>query len=414
MRKNKGFTLIELLAVIVVLGLISAITVPNVIKSSKDSKKKSYEVSVNNLVKSLNSMVADKKATLTPFSGCSYDFGIGDNTCTDLDFSGQLPDGGSLYVDDNGNVNGSVGYNDYVFEVRNNREYEMKSGVEFTFDYTGFEQVFPIFTSGNYKLETWGAQGGNGGLSNYGIGGYGGYSIGIINLSIDNNLYINVGGQGSLECVGSPSGYCLGGYNGGGNSIYQSADLGGVWGSGGGATHIGLRSGLLYSLENYKDQILIVSGGGGGAYSNYDAGSAGGYVGSSGYSRSGYTQSTGGTQVSGGTGYANGLFGKAFEYTYTGGNFSGGGGGFYGGSSARATSSAGGSGYIGNSLLSNKVMYCYDCDESDQGSTLTISTTGDSELKDIVSCPDGYSEIPVSKCAKAGNGYVKITYLGID
>ena len=61
----------------------------------------------------------------------------------------------------------------------------------------------------------------------------------------------------------------------------------------------------------------------------------------------------------------------------------------------------GGSGYIGNTLLTNKVMYCYDCEESSEESTKTISTT----------CSE---ETPTSYCAKKGNGYARITLVSID
>lgn len=46
-----------------------------------------------------------------------------------------------------------------------------------------------------------------------------------------------------------------------------------------------------------------------------------------------------------------------------------------------------GSGYIGNSQLTNKTMYCYNCEESTEESTKTISTIN-------------VSETPISKYAK--------------
>ena len=63
----------------------------------------------------------------------------------------------------------------------------------FNFDYTGSEQTFTAPVSGAYKLETWGAQG-DGWWD--GIGGDGGYSVGIIKLIAGKKLYIGVGGQG--------------------------------------------------------------------------------------------------------------------------------------------------------------------------------------------------------------------------
>lgn len=57
------------------------------------------------------------------------------------------------------------------------------------------------------------------------------------------------------------------GYNNGGSNTKSTIYSGYVKmpGSGGGATHIATRSGLLYTLENYKSDVLIVAGGGGGS-----------------------------------------------------------------------------------------------------------------------------------------------------
>ena len=57
------------------------------------------------------------------------------------------------------------------------------------------------------------------------------------------------------------------------------------------------------------------------------------------------------------------------------------------------------SGYIGNSLLTDKVMYCYNCTESGSFFTKTILTTN-------------VSEDPISGYAKKEDGYAKVTYIG--
>ena len=59
------------------------------------------------------------------------------------------------------------------------------------FAYTGSEQTFTALETGYYKLEAWGAQGG--GQGNF-LGGYGGYSVGMVFLTKGQKLYINVGG----------------------------------------------------------------------------------------------------------------------------------------------------------------------------------------------------------------------------
>ena len=131
MNNKKGFTLVEVLAVIVVLGLIGAIIIPKVVSTINNSKEKSYNISVNNLVKALNGISADKRANLISFEGCNIDFDNDVNTCTDLDFSGELPTSGSITVDSNGNVNGSVVYGNNSFLIDNNNVQNVSLPVEY-------------------------------------------------------------------------------------------------------------------------------------------------------------------------------------------------------------------------------------------------------------------------------------------
>ena len=284
----------------------------------------------------------------------------------------------------------------------------------FNFDYTGAEQTFVAPVLGTYKLETWGAQGGD--ANEKFTGGYGGYSSGTIYLQNNKNIYINVGSVGN-NCLSDTE--CVGGYNGGGSAkAYTGIDS--VAAGGGGATHIATKSGLLNSLEIYKNNILIVSSaGGGGHYTNNTnggiGGAGGGFTGNNPpfvlpdnkvASDSG-RMSNGATQFNFACNSMKtdcGSFGKGGNSStqqYHAGAGSGGGAGYYGGSGANIGPGAGGSGYIGNSLLTNKVMYCYNCEESNEESTKTISTT----------CNE---ETPTSYCAKKGNGYARITLVSID
>ncbi len=277
-----------------------------------------------------------------------------------------------------------------------------------TFDYTGSEQTYTVKLDGKYKLEVWGAQGGSYNSEYY--GGYGGYSVGTIELKKNQMIYVYVGGQGTI--LNDNSDYIPGGFNGGGRGANKDANV--ISTSGGGATHVATRSGLLSSLEGYKDNILIVSAGGGGTsyqsgtYSGV-GGSGGGYVGSDGTNTmTDYKPGAGGTQSSGGNsggGVANnqergtsGSFGQGGNGNYYSG---GGGAGLYGGGASNQSGAGGGSSYIGNSLLSDKSMYYYcssSCNTSTATSTKTVSTT----------CVD---ETAKKNCAKLGNGYVKITYV---
>ncbi len=268
-----------------------------------------------------------------------------------------------------------------------------EEGQEWLFDYTGSEQEFVVPCDGDYELEVWGAAGGSE-TSTY-HGGYGGYSNGLINMSKNSIFYINVGGAGGSYVY---SGTALGGYNGGGSAYGQiyNGEKSYVTG-GGGATHIALTSGTLSSLSSNIEHVLMVAGGGGGSSWWADSsdtwtgvgGSGGGFIGGTASSATSYAGGRGGTQSSGFS------FGKGGGNVY---NASGGGGGLYGGLIGVWSASGGGSGYIGNPVLTNKSMYCYNCTESDEESTKTISTT----------C---VSTTPTPNCAKKGNGYAKITYI---
>ena len=304
-------------------------------------------------------------------------------------------------------INGTLEY-----EITNDStEYDTESYLEcdidntWDFDYTGGEQTFTVPTTGTYKLETWGAQGGS--INETYYGGYGAYSFGNIKISQNDKLYINIGGQGSDYSLDklAPGGYNGGGYGGVPNTTYSDRQ-GGC--GGGGATHIAITSGFLSSFENKKEGILIVAGGGGGGASVDVMGSdGGGYKGNDG----GYSSlfptyhGTGGTQTIGGFDFTinsnYGTFGQGSGFSDNvkyGGN--GGGGGFYGGGGTNRGHSGGGggSGYIGNSLLTEKSMYCYKCAESNETSTKTISTT----------CTRA---TPTANCAKQGNGYARITLI---
>ena len=309
---------------------------------------------------------------------------------------------------------------------------------EFEFNYSGKEQYFTVPKTGTYQLETWGAQGGAYTTNDVGRGGYGGYSVGEISLSQGSKLYVNTGGQGKTCTWGSN--YCntSGGYNGGGNAYSKNQYNSG----GGGATHIATVSGELKNLSSYKDtggtnisnEILIVAaGGGGGGYALVGdssgpietasaigtGGEGGGYKGTTGidhhypngYYGSGATQLIGGCPHAGNnstpfsTTIGIGQFGQGGQYNaliQCCGNSGGGAGWYGGGASTRGHGGAGGgSGYL-NTNLTNKKMIVYSTDS-------TYESTNVSDKTEISTC---VNTSPISNCAKASNGYAKITYLG--
>ena len=294
-------------------------------------------------------------------------------------------------------------------------------GYSKNFDYTKSVQEFVAPRDGIYKLEVWGAQGGNS-LDNGVLSSnkyYAGYSKSNIKLNKNDKLYVTVGGRGE---DGKLNNIAKGGFNGGGNGTWDHNDDEAGAG-GGGATSIQnslLGDGQLKNYENNKSSVLIVAGGSAGNgmtvhsdyFSKYKFSYGGGFIGGvGGTTKAGnsndYTIFNAATQDNG---YTFGLGQSTDDIT---GNYNqeapGAGGGWYGGLALTNTVAAtlpysyagGGSGYIGNSLLTNKAMYCYNCEESNEESTKTISTT----------CT---SETPTENCAKKGNGYARITLISVD
>lgn len=284
-----------------------------------------------------------------------------------------------------------------------------------TFEYIGMGQSYTVPISGEYLLEVWGAQGGyavgkpnaNRTPENQPIsqarGGLGGYTKGKIRLEANQVLYVFVGGQGN-NYIGSTTSPITGGFNGGGSSMGCNTEGGG--GGGGGATHISTQNSVLESCSLSK--VLIVSGGGGGAWGCYayswsytrglsEGGQGGGkeggragYGGSMGYTTdytksniynngksesAAYNYATGGTQTEGGTqGCASGSnsdyktaspakFGKGADSAKAGSHSGGGGGsGLYGGGAGASgtndlgTGGGGGSSYISVSMYDTEIL----------------------------------------------------------
>ncbi len=219
------------------------------------------------------------------------------------------------------------------------------------FNYTGTVQSYTADAEGDYTLQVWGAEGSatSAGMAQTGKGGY---ATGRVHLKAGAVIYICVGGSG--------------GYNGGGAAGRNA--YGGCAGTGGGATHIASRTGVLNSLESYKNSVYIVAGGGGGAAgANATSGAGGGSSGGEGISPwpEGERTATGGTQTSGGTcvwgrecngGFGYGGAGLSYDpdkSTWAMADNGGGGGGWYGGAGGDANwksygcGGGGGSGYIG-------------------------------------------------------------------
>ncbi|MDR0603756.1 MAG: T9SS type A sorting domain-containing protein [Bacteroidales bacterium] len=259
--------------------------------------------------------------------------------------------------------------------------------------YTGSEQT-AMLQAGTYKIESWGANGGASGGVGAASGGAGGYSVGTITLTAPTPVYINVGGAGLSRTTTTTvtTGRVPGGYNGGGASGFGTS-VTQIVGSGGGATHIAKRTGLLSALSATAAQadIIIVAGGGGGAGGtttpfdgityNHSGGAGGGVTGEAGGSTvadvrkggGGGTQTAGGAAGTGftGTGTATTATAGAFGAGGTGGGSTdhpwiagGGGGGRYGGGGGclGGAGGGGGSGYVNTQLTDPLTAQISDAD----------------------------------------------------
>lgn len=427
MKNNKGFTIVELLAVVVILGLLSVFAITNVLPQVRKGEEKTFANDATVISQGAINKYSEERLNKS-FEDDIFESYYEDTVCYSIQDSLL----GSFVSKDDDSYHGSVevcSINSTCIDEATNKEYRTKiwlsngeyyldgilddninykkieyssdneyfdscgkstefPGKTHKFNYTGTVQEYIANYDGKYRIEVWGAQGGSAGEY---LGGYGGYSTGEITLNKDDKLYIVVGGAGAQTTETT-----AGGYNGGGASGKNNA---GYRGTGGGATSVAYKSGVLNSLSSSQSEVIIVAGGGGGANvwnSQYGYGGAGGgFTGMNGTTQN-HTIGTGGTQTAGGTGYQSGTFGQGASAPTSAPGGAGGGGGYFGGGSSRDNAGAGGgSGYIGFESLSNKSMYCYNCTESSAAATKTISTT----------C---VSELPTENCAKAGNGYAKI------
>lgn len=255
-----------------------------------------------------------------------------------------------------------------------------------TFSYSGECEEYTVPYNGYYKIEAWGAQGGNYNDTYY--GGKGAYTSGVIKLLKGETLYVCVGGSG--EVAYGTNVYASGGFNGGGKVYTASSAYGG---SGGGATDIRLVSGSWDSEEGLNSRIMVASGGGGGYYysSSYygKGGSGGGLIGGSGtgyYSGTTYT-SYGGTQIA-----TN--FGYGADYLKVG--VPGAGSGYYGGNTVAYYSASGGSSFISGYAGVNAIT----------------SSSDRTHTNDTIHYSDKYFiNGAMESGVRSGNGEAKITFI---
>lgn len=152
-------------------------------------------------------------------------------------------------------------------------------GTVYNFAYTGTVQEITL-PPGKYKLQCWGAQGGDVYDYHYYLvagGGYGGYAEGILHLTEEKTLYAFVGGKPNgvvTDVNASVNTKINGGWNGGGSS-YEMSTYGDGYSfaaPGGGATDFSTISsdmsyvnGMNQRVSNSLNSRFLVAGGGGGS-----------------------------------------------------------------------------------------------------------------------------------------------------
>ena len=298
----------------------------------------------------------------------------------------------------------SIGWPNSLKPTPSPVNYTLVTNTPNDFDFFGSYYKVTVPTTGTYKLEVWGAQGGYRSSSDY--GGKGGYSYGDISLTEGDILFVYVGGSGNE-----------GGYNGGG--IRQN------YYGGGGATDIRVSQNSLYA------RVIVAGGGGSDGASNkngmYGGGASGGsstqYCGSLGYGGtisgnaggSSYVTSTSTENV---TNIASAYSGFGFGgngISYANGFGGAGGGGWYGGTGAYPDGSGdddrgggGGSGwlYTSSKFSSWQSGNPTDADKwlLDNRYYLTNSSSKNGGSSAIQ--PDGTTTV-----GHSGNGYARITFV---
>lgn len=282
-------------------------------------------------------------------------------------------------------------------------------------------QTFTAPVTGNYKLEVWGASGGNcynGGNTTY--GGKGGYCSGAIVFPSNFSVYVYVGQSG--EDINHAYTFNGGGMGG---SRYNEK-------SGGGATDIRLLNGTWSDFNSLKSRIIVAAGGGGAQHYNFgcNGGNSGGLSGQDGFysvspnfQNDPYVVAKGATQTSGGKGGEgdkcgyDGILGVGGNYSSEINEGGGGGGGYYGGGGGGSSYAIVGSGAGGSSFISGYL----GCDAIAESSTVDhIVHTGQpnhysGKVFSNSAMIDGGSIMPKPKggteTGHSGNGYAIISWI---
>lgn len=315
---------------------------------------------------------------------------------------------------------------------------------------TGNVQTYTAPYSGKFKIEAWGAQGGQGAnKSTAYAGGYGAYTAGEIELVAGDVLYLYVGCQAPAHNWASTD-LSAGGWNGGGaGGFYSNGNSSYAAGGGGGASDVALvqsavttdsQGRTVRTLESYASRIMVAAGGGGGGPNRHNDGQAGGGLSVIGrkvyYSDTAFTVN-GGNQTSG---YAFG-YGLSSVSTSSSTRIGGGGAGYWSGyndlnppAATGPIEGVGGTSYISghagsvavagagtsnprtvNGLACVTGITTVDCSKHYSGKYFTNTVMIDGAGYSWTNVRGSYVKQPTAdsqvQTGQSGDGYIKITPL---
>ena len=355
---QKGFTIVELLVVIVVIGILAAITIVSYTGISNKAVSSSIQSDLANASNQLKLYQVINSAYPTSVTDCPSPAAANiclknspgnnvayqaDNISSPQTFNLKIANNNTRYYITNDSA--PIAYTPVtatggtITDVGNYRIHTFTTG-----------DSFSVTAGGTVSLYVWG--GGGGGSRSSGVGGGGGSANGTMSVNSGSSYTIVAGGGGLSMANGSNSGPAV---TGGGGLAPSS----GYSGQGGGY------SGIFNGSASQASALLMAGGGGGGGF--VANGGAGG--GSTGIVGSGSLFGEAGTQLIGGNG---GYYGAVSPYQGTalqggspanggdsggggggGGGYWGGGAGFNGDSPAGNSGGGGGSGYYNPSFITS-------------------------------------------------------------
>lgn len=431
---KKGFTLIELLAVITLLALIMLVITPTLVNNLVKTRKELNDSQKELIYSATDKYIKENKSNYPNVAKSEYCV-----TLNELADNGLLSDSIMNFIDESDVdmdygvkvvVENKLTYS-YEFDYEKNLcESITNTNLVFNYKYNGTFQTFKAPKDGTYKIELWGASGGNSGNITAGLGAY---TKGEIKLKKGEKLYLYLGEQGSNTIYES-----FGGGGSGGNGGTQLGN------SGGGATDVRLVSGSFDNAKSLNSRIMVAAGGGGigaGVYSEAGGKGYGGtLIGFDGSYYSGHGDikqyGKGGTQISGGIAGINthngtgtnesGSFGKGGNSksmsASTGSG--GGGGGYYGGGAGGAVSNngSGNGGAGGSSYISGHAGCIAIKSESDSTPKVTTYSkiedsyhySGKKFTNTLMIAGNASMPSPLTDSnmvGNNGNGYARITFI---